>query len=164
MKRLALDKDGNMTICVAKPGNEGQFGCTHVMHQKDGQNMEDFVEQMNEISFNQYEELKKNLKKKLRLSINLSNENFEDKVSLIEYIRNYPGGITKSELIILLENKGIEPITEETYRKLVNSSNNFKPAEVVDDTIIDYVNLINGLSNKNIGNNMVFINGRWQPK
>lgn len=326
MKRLALDKDGNMTICVAKPGNEGQFGCTHVMHQKDGQSMEDFVEQISEeveymyyvengfiepvsneripqlterfvkqfesarniyelnsdivlgyisnklysnrkisdetsvigsysikikedaqdirsirgtydidlvvgekranqlfaeveqvlqemdnesevfnfnvkrnirektlsyvivisdkdnhkfnkikididftddhgASFGQFGGLKEDLKRKLKLSIDLPDRRFKDKVDLVgRILKNYPEGVTKKEFVNLLGKDDIEPITEETYRKLVNSSNNFKPAEVVDDTIVDYVNLINGLSNKNIGNNMVFINGRWQPK
>ncbi len=42
-KVLALNKDGRMTYCTCSPEERGKGRCNHVVHQKDGESMEDFT-------------------------------------------------------------------------------------------------------------------------
>jgi hypothetical protein len=43
MRRLALNKNGELTWCIASPDNFGKGRCNHVDHQMDGESRTEFV-------------------------------------------------------------------------------------------------------------------------
>ncbi|NLZ80352.1 MAG: hypothetical protein GX913_00885, partial [Clostridiales bacterium] len=45
MKVLALTEDGRMTYCTAPEDQRGKGRCNHIMHQKEGQSVVEFVEE-----------------------------------------------------------------------------------------------------------------------
>ena len=46
MKVLALTEDGRMTYCTASEDQMGKGRCNHVRHQKEGQSVKDFIEEI----------------------------------------------------------------------------------------------------------------------
>lgn len=47
-KRLALNKDGNLTYCTATEENIGKGRCNHLIHQNIGESNESFLNRINE--------------------------------------------------------------------------------------------------------------------
>jgi len=68
MKVLALTEDGRMTYCVSPEDQRGKGRCNHVAHQKEGQSVADFIEEikgsqdrvLNNINKKDLEAVKKN--------------------------------------------------------------------------------------------------------
>ena len=51
-KVLALTTDGRLTYCVSPEEQRGKGRCNHVAHQKEGQSVADFIEEIKDSSLN----------------------------------------------------------------------------------------------------------------